>query len=122
MFSDIDDLFGINPVTKDVIADIDDQAIRTSIMGLILTNKGDRPFLPLVGSNIKNYLFENSNSSTRFDIARDISETLNNFEPRVNVISVEVNDEDIDSNRFKVKINYSIVTETETEKMISFSI
>jgi phage baseplate assembly protein W len=122
MFSDIDDLFGLNPVTKDVIADINDQAIRTSMMGLILTNKGERPFLPLVGSNIKNYLFENANGSTRFDIARDITETLNNFEPRVSVINVEVNDEDIDNNRFKVKIYYKIVTDTENEKMISFSI
>tara|TARA_R110000851_G_scaffold78053_3_gene172194 strand:+ start:3451 stop:3819 length:369 start_codon:yes stop_codon:yes gene_type:complete len=122
MFSDIDDLFGLNPVTKDVIADIDDQAIRSSMMGLILTNRGERPFLPLVGSNIKNYLFENSNSSTRFDIARDISETLNNFEPRVSVINVEVNDDEIDNNKFKVKIYYRIVTDTDTEKMISFSI
>jgi phage baseplate assembly protein W len=122
MFSDIDDLFGLNPVTKDVIADIDDQAIRTSMVGLILTNKGERPFLPLVGSNIKSYLFENSNSSTRFDIARDIDETIGNFEPRVDVIRVEVSDEDIDNNKFKVDIFYKIVTDTETERLISFSI
>jgi phage baseplate assembly protein W len=122
MFSDIDDLFGLNPVTKDVIADIDDQAIRTSMIGLILTNKGERPFLPLVGSNIKSYLFENSNSSTRFDIARDIDETIGNFEPRVDVIRVEVSDEDIDNNKFKVDIFYKIVTDTETERLISFSI
>jgi predicted component of type VI protein secretion system len=105
MFSDIDDLFGLNPVTKDVIADIDDQAIRTSMVGLILTNKG-----------------ENSNSSTRFDIARDIDETIGNFEPRVDVIRVEVSDEDIDNNKFKVDIFYKIVTDTETERLISFSI
>lgn len=121
MFSDLDDLFGRNPVNNDVIEDIDDRAIRNSMKSLILTNKGERPFLPLIGSNVKSHLFENNTGNARYAIARSIREVIANFEPRVVIREVIVRD-GIDNNKFDIDIIYSIVIDSDVNRTLTFAI
>ena len=121
MFSDIDDLFGRNPINNDVIEDIDDRAIKNSMKSLILTNKGERPFLPLIGSDVKDSLFENATGSTVYVLERSIKEVIQNFEPRVILNSVNVID-DLDRNRFTVDINYKIVTDINVDRTLTFEL
>ncbi|URC15357.1 baseplate wedge subunit and lysozyme [Paraglaciecola Antarctic GD virus 1] len=121
MFSDIDDLFGRNPVDNDVIQDIDDFAIRNSMKSLIMTSKGERPFLPLIGCNVKSFLFENASGSTPYAIARSVREVLQNFEPRVIVDKVDVED-DPERNKISIRIFYRIVTDLNIDRNITFAI
>jgi hypothetical protein len=121
MFSDIDDLFGRNPVTNDVIEDVDDQSVRNSMRSLVLTSKGERPFLPFIGSDVKSSLFENYSGATAYVIERAIKEVIQNFEPRVILNNVEVVD-DIDNNRFTINIAYRIVTDTNVNRNLTMQI
>lgn len=118
-FSDLDDLFGRNPITNDVIADFDEQSIKNSIRGLILTRPMERPFLPRVGCDVKNYLFNNYTSSTPYEIKRSIIQAISNFEPRVVLDDVLVNIDNIDNNSITVNIYYRIVTDPNNDRSLT---
>ena len=57
-FKDINITFKKHPVTNDLVVSRDASAIKQSIVNLLLTNKGERPFNPDYGSDIRSYLFE----------------------------------------------------------------
>ena len=58
-FKDISATFQINPLNRDLIALNNSYAIARSIRNLIMTVPGDRPFNPVLGSQVTNLVFEN---------------------------------------------------------------
>jgi phage baseplate assembly protein W len=82
-FKDLDLNFTIHPVKKDINTHKNEYAITNAVKNLILTNHYERPFQPEIGSNIRRLLFENVDSITGAQIEREITETIDNFEPRV---------------------------------------
>ena len=56
----------------------------------MLTVPGERPFNPTLGSEVYRLLFENFDLQTAFAIQTQIKNTINNFEPRVQLRSVNV--------------------------------
>lgn len=107
VYSDFDMDFNINPLTGDLARKKDDLAIGQSVRNLIYTNFFERPFQPFIGSNIRGLLFENPDPIIIQNIRRQILELLANYEPRVNVIDVLVNDKR-DMNAYEVTITYRI--------------
>ena len=57
-FKDLSVTFKKHPVTDDLVQVKDKAAIVQSISNLLLTMKGERPFQPNLGSNVKKVLFE----------------------------------------------------------------
>lgn len=106
-YSDLDLDFLRHPATNDVVIKTGDEAIKRSIRNLIFTNYYDRPFRSFIGSNVRNILFENISpfSASQLEIA--ISDVINNFEPRVKLMRVQV-DHDLDRNGFNVNLFYII--------------
>ena len=90
LYSDLDLTFNLVPGTNDVARSFDDQAVIRSVRNLLLTNFYERPFQPLIGSNLSALLFEPSTDITASIIADDIKNVLSNFEPRVKVNIVQV--------------------------------
>ena len=107
-FKDISATFQINPLNRDLIALNNAYAIARSIRNLIMTVPGDRPFNPVLGSQVTNLLFENLDKLTALTIKSEIVNTIENFEPRVRLNEVIVNAQS-DKNQFDVKIQYYIV-------------
>lgn len=107
-FSDISLSFTRNPVTNDIIALRNEDAIKKSVMNLVNTNLGERFFNSLLGSSIKSSLFELNTMDINTIIDEEIRNLLNNFEPRVSVrnISVEIPD---DSHDLNISIQYDII-------------
>jgi phage baseplate assembly protein W len=105
-FADLDGAFGINPRTKDVAQKIDDNAVRGALRNLILTNHFERPFHPEIGCQIHNLLFENDHPTTLLVVERAIRDTITKFEPRVTLLSVNVNS--MDNNEVRIDIEYKI--------------
>lgn len=105
-FTDLDAAFGLNPRTRDVASKVDDNAIRNSISNLIHTKHYERPFQPNVGCQIHNLLFENSDPFTLLIAERAITETLVKFEPRIDVLGVQLTS--TDSNDVFIQIEYRI--------------
>jgi len=110
-FTDLDLNFLAHPVTKDVTTKIDEQAIKASVRNLILTSNYEKPFHPEIGSPIKSLLFEPATPLLPVLIEKAIHQTIDNFEPRVQLISVKANSSD-DSNSIYVTIEFVIVNTT----------
>ncbi len=107
-FKDININFKKHPVTDDLVVSRDASAIKQAIVNLLLTNKGERPFNPDYGSNIRSYLFEPLDYGTAAQVEMSITSTLAEFEPRINVLSIETYP-NYDNNSFDVDMTYVIV-------------
>ena len=107
-FSDIDMAFLANPVSKDIYKKYDENAIKQSIKNLIMTKNFERPFRSDIGSQISSLLFEPITPVLRATIKKTITNTIISYEPRVNLLSVEVLLSP-DNNGVYVTIVFSIV-------------
>lgn len=120
-FKDLSMSFQVNPINYDLIALKNETAIARSIRNLVLTYPGERFFNQNLGSNIGRALFENIDNISASTIRDEIENTINNYEPRVDLINVIV-DPDYDNNNFNVTINYSIVGIDVLPQQLSFAL
>tara|TARA_R100000030_G_scaffold94903_1_gene82022 strand:+ start:32 stop:457 length:426 start_codon:yes stop_codon:yes gene_type:complete len=107
-FRDIDLDFGRNVVTNDVNIVEDVIAVKRAVKNLVQTNFYERPFQPELGCGIRELLFENFTPMTKVFLERKIEEVLKNYEPRINLQNVHV-DDDQDRNRLVVDIYFYVV-------------
>ena len=107
-FRDFDLDFERNIVTNDVKVVEDVVAIKRSVRNLVQTNFYERPFHPELGCGVRELLFENFTPLTAIFIKRKIEEVLINYEPRINLTNVAV-DDDQDRNRLVVDIYFRII-------------
>ena len=107
-FRDIDLDFTRNAVTNDVNVVEDVIAVKRSVRNLVQTNFYERPFNPELGCGVRELLFENFTPLTAIYLKRKISEVLNNYEPRIELTDVAV-DDDQDGNRLVVDIYFTII-------------
>jgi phage baseplate assembly protein W len=106
-FVDIDASFTPNPVTGDLPVRIDDQAIKFAVRSLIMTNYYERPFHSNIGSPVNSLMFDNMGPNFKIILRQSIVDTINNFEPRVDVLEVKVDDSP-DNNRVYITIIFKI--------------
>ena len=107
-FKDLDLNFTIHPVRKDINTHKAEYAVINSVKNLILTNHFEKPFQPEVGSNIRRLLFENVDSIMAAQIEREIEETINNFEPRVQISSV-IAIHAPEENGYKIRLEFFVI-------------
>lgn len=110
-FVDLDLNFSIHPIRKDISTYKSEYAVINSVKNLILTNHYEKPFRPQVGSNIRRLLFENIDSIIAAQIERAVTETIENFEPRVSVSSITAIP-DPDNNRYNLKLEFFVINQT----------
>ena len=120
-FSDISASFQINPLNRDLIQLKNANAIARSIRNLIMTVPGERPFNPVLGSQVTNLLFENLDKLTASSIKSEIINTVSNFEPRVRLNEVIVKAQP-DNNQFDVQIQYYIIGIDVPLQQLSFAL
>lgn len=119
-FVDLDLNFTAHPVTGDVSKRLDDSAIKASIRNLVLTSNYERPFHSEIGSQLKSLMFEPATPITKHIIEKTISQTIQNYEPRVDLIDV-VAKFSPDNNSVYVTVEYRIVNTT-TPQVINLSL
>ena len=107
-FSDLDLNFTKHPVTKDVVRKFDEEAIKASVKNLVLTQNYERPFHSEIGSQIRGLLFEPATPMLNVMLKRAITDTIINFEPRVNLDDVLVTISP-DNNEVYVSIYFTII-------------
>lgn len=112
-YSDIDLNFSRNPITDDVSILKDTDAIKAAVRNLVLTDAGERPFNPTLGSSIRGLLFEPASPIIASEIEARVKTVLRNFEPRIKLIAVEVVAK-IDRNEFEVTIGFRMIGDTRT--------
>ena len=107
-FKDISMSFQTNPLTKDLIAMKNENAIARSVKNIVFTNPGEKFFNQGFGSRITGLIFENADDLTAIEIQTQITESINRYEPRVRLRSVNAV-ADLDNNAFDVVIVYDII-------------
>ena len=107
-FKDISLSFEPHPVTKDLPVLKNERAIARSVKNLILTELQQRPFQPTLGSRVSGSLFEIMDAGSAAVISTEIRNTIDNFEPRVDLQNVEVTPY-YDSNSYDITIVYTII-------------
>ena len=107
-FSDLDLNFNIHPTTKDINRFKNENAVINSVKNLILTSNYPRLFQPEVGCGLKRLLFEQVDNVTASLLEREISETIGNFEPRVDLQNVTASGFP-DENGYKVELTFFLI-------------
>jgi len=107
-FKDISLSFQPHPVTKDLPVLTNERAIIRSVRNLVETIPTERFFDSLLGSDVRDSLFENYSRGQVSIIEDQIRETCKRYEPRVDDVGVAV-DANPDDNTLNVKVFFSIV-------------
>lgn len=107
LYSDISPDFG-KSWDNDVQATKGARAVKNSIMGIVSTRKGSRPFNPDFGCDITNALFDNMTPLTEETVRTNVLSAIRNYEPRVYNVSVDAV-ADYDNNQLLVTITFSII-------------
>ena len=107
-FKDVSMSFKFNPLSGDLITLKNENAIARAVRNIVSTTPGEKLFGPDFGSSVSEILFENVDDITAVSIKDEIRSSLSNYEPRVELIDVEV-DPNFDENQFDVLITYRII-------------
>jgi len=107
-FKDISLSFVPHPVTKDLQVLKNENAIRRSVRNIVETIPTERFFNSLLGSDVRDSLFEFVDFGTASVIQSQILVAIENFEPRVDNVVVEV-DPQPDQNSFNVTVIFDII-------------
>ena len=98
---------------NDVAKTVGLASVRNSILGIITTTKGTRPFQPDFGCGINELLFENMNPLTSDTLNKSITSAVNTYEPRVSNINCTVNPI-YDDNTIIITIYFSVIDNPDT--------
>lgn len=107
-YSDINSSFSPHPITKDLTPVLNEESIKQALRNLIFTNYGEVFYDPMRGSDIRALLFELALDDIDIILEDQLKTTINNYEPRVNVIKVSSRVMP-DQNSLSVSIVFAII-------------
>ena len=120
-FKDISMSFKINPINSDLIATKNETAIARSVRNLVFTRPGEKFFNPNLGSKVYESLFDNMDEVSASIVEDDIKDTVDNYEPRVRLISVKATP-DYEGHAFDVVITYDIIGIDALPQQLAFAL
>ena len=94
----------------------DSSAIKSDLMHLLLTRKGERLYLPDFGTDLLKYIFEFNDGSTRGDISRELNDVVKKYIPNLIINSVDVTESEQSEYAVVVRIDYTVTEDTFEEK------
>ena len=107
-FKDISLSFTPHPVTKALTILKNENSIKRSVRNLVQTIPTERFFNSAIGSEVRNSLFDFVDFGNASVIQNQIEITLENFEPRIDNVTVEVLPRP-DMNEFEITVFFDIV-------------
>jgi uncharacterized protein len=90
-YSDVSLSFVQNPLSGDVRPVKDEVAVKNALLNLIRTPVGTRPSNLDYGTRISEYLFAPADNQTEVELNEEVASSIERFEPRVMLVSVESN-------------------------------
>ena len=118
-FKDISFSFDPHPVTKDLPVLTNERAIVRSVRNLVETIPTERYFQPLLGTDVRDSLFEFVDFATARVIEDQIINTVNFYEDRVDNLRVQVEPRP-DNNSFNVNVYFDIIGQDFPPQAFSF--
>lgn len=112
-FSDFMTSFAKTPNGGQLAKVTNEQSVTQSLKNLIRTNLGERLFQPLVGSDVSAALFELNTTDALGMIKMYIENTVENNEPRVNLLQALVESNPSDENSIEITLIYNLINNPE---------
>jgi phage baseplate assembly protein W len=91
------------------------RAIKSDVMHLLLTNKGERFYSPDFGTDLRRYLFEPNVVSVQNDIRSEIQKAINKYIPNLKIDKLEVEPVKNEEHSVIVRLEYTVTNNTFTE-------
>jgi len=111
-YKDLDFTFKQNPNTNDVGIKKDNASISQSVLNILRTNHGERPFNYSFGANLRRYLFENMSNITAASMGTSIETALKNWEPRIEILNTNIQAKH-DENEVRIKVTGRVKSSNE---------
>jgi phage baseplate assembly protein W len=86
----------------------DQMSVEQSIEIILSTAKGERVMRPDFGCNLNRLLFSPNNGTTRALAAFEVQEALRSWEPRIDVIEIDVRADGDEGEQLLIEINYRV--------------
>tara|TARA_B100000073_G_C23686191_1_gene554569 strand:- start:666 stop:1133 length:468 start_codon:yes stop_codon:yes gene_type:complete len=109
-YRDLDLFFTKKSVNRDVNILTNIAAVKRSVRNLILLNFYEKPFHPEIGCGIRGLLFEPAGPLTSIAISQAATDVLANYEPRANVLGIDVKP-DLDRNAYDMTVNFTVINQ-----------
>ena len=82
-------------------------AIKADLLHLLLTNKGDRLYMPDFGSDLKKFIFEMNDQITHEEIKTNLNDTIKKYIPNLQIDSITFENIEVEE-AIKVILSYTI--------------
>ena len=82
--------------------------IKQNLKMLVLTNPGERIFVPNFGVGARRFLFESVGQETFSAIDNEVREQVSLYMPFLNIERIQFIQSDVDSSRINIKITYTV--------------
>lgn len=89
----------------------DRDAIRADLLHLLLTNKGERLYLPDFGSDLKKYIFEPNDEITHDEIRDNLNDTIKKYIPNLIINSIIFKNNEIEE-AIVVEITFTVTEDS----------
>ena len=86
----------------------DKNAIKANLMHLILTNKGERLYLPDFGTNLRKSIFEPNDGYTHSSIKDEIKEVVKKYLPNLTINEVIVEQSEASEYAATIRVDYTV--------------
>jgi len=87
-----------------------EDSVRESIKIILATGKGERIMRPDFGCGLQELVFSLNDTSTASRVIFYVEEALKKWEPRIELIKVDANPDDVEKNRLNISIDYRIIS------------
>lgn len=106
---------------RDISKSVGTRAVKNSLLGIVTTRKGSKPFDPDFGCDVGDSLFENMNPLTANTLERSITAAIRTYEPRVVELSVGVIPQ-YDANTIIIEIRFSILDNPDVLELLKLQL
>lgn len=96
-----------------------EDAVRSDLIHLILTQKGTRYYLPEFGTNLVKFIFEPNDGVTLFGVEQEIKDAVTRYLPNLTVNKIDVKQSEVSEYAAEVRIDYTVTEDVfETKDFI----
>lgn len=119
IYSDFATAFLANPVSGQLGTVVNEASVKQAVRNIVLTNRGERLYKSDFGGDIYRLLFENATPSTLLFAQVQIVNALQRYEPRINIINVNINQDPtlIDQNIAVINVVYRIINTEQNQNV-----
>ena len=96
----------------------DEADIESAIKIVLATSRGERVMRPEFGSTIHEYVFAPNNATTHGLLAYHVRDALRRWEPRIEVIEVDVKADIVDRSRVLINIQYQVKATNDERNLV----